>query len=203
MAMALHFEAAASYKDWPAADLREFATELKSHSKDINTISCRFSQVRSMSILAEEVKSEGSFYYKRENNICLEFDQPQGDKIVMAGGRFMIVTMGKVSTVPMGANPMLKQLNGVFAACMSGDLTAIEAWADLECFAKASSYMLVITPRDKKARKYVDKICLKFNKTDRMSIEQMRVDEPGGDYTEYRFLSKTFNGVVDDAKFAM
>ncbi|MCD8072650.1 MAG: outer membrane lipoprotein carrier protein LolA [Alistipes sp.] len=179
---------------------RRFAESLKEQSRAIQTIKCDFTQVRHMSVLAGNATSVGRFYYKREGNICLEFDQPAGDVIVMSGERFKIVSQGRRNVVSMNSNPMLKQLKNMLTACMTGDVKLLEAGSEVSYEDTPKGYRLTIRPSNRKAKNQVSAIILTFDKGD-MSLITLRMDEPSGDYTEYTFTGKSFNGPVDDSVF--
>ena len=179
---------------------REFAERLALKSAEINTIVCDFVQTRQVAVLAEPVVRKGRFFYKREGNICLRYDTPVGDMIVMSDGRFKMVVGGKKTVVGMNSNPMLRQMNGMFAACMTGDVRLLEAGAKTTCSQSGSEYTVEIVPSRGQSRGAVSRITLSFDWND-MTLNRMRMDEPGGDYTLYEFSGKRFNEVVDDDCF--
>ncbi|MCC8036410.1 MAG: outer membrane lipoprotein carrier protein LolA [Rikenellaceae bacterium] len=179
---------------------QRFGEKLREQSQTIRTIRCEFTQVRHMSVLAGDARSSGRFYYQREGNICLEFDRPAGDMIVMNGERFKIVTDGRRNVVSMNSNPMLKQLKNMLTACMTGDIKLLEAGSEVTYQETPQGYRLTICPSNRKARNQVSAIVLTFDKGD-MSLVTLRMEEPSGDYTEYTFTKKIFNSTVDDSVF--
>lgn len=179
---------------------KEFADRLARRSAGINTIVCDFVETRHVSVLAQPVVRKGRFFYKREGNICLLYDAPAGDMIVMSGGRFKMVTGGKKTVVGMNSNPMLRQMNGMFAACMTGDVGLLETGAKTTYSQNGSEYMVEIVPSRGQSRAAVSRIILSFDRDD-MTLDRMRLDEPGGDYTLYEFNGKRFNEEVDDDWF--
>ncbi len=180
----------------------EFAERLAQQSAKINTIVCDFVQTRHLSVLAEPVEQRGRFFYKREGNICLLYDKPEGDRIVMSDGRFKMVVGGKQTVVGMNSNPMLRQMNGMFSACMTGDVRLLEAGAKTTYSSHGNEYRVEIVPVRGQSRGAVSRITLSFDRDD-MTLTGMRMDEANGDYTLYEFRNKRFNEAVDDAYFSM
>lgn len=179
-----------------------FAERLAELSSQIETIECDFVQIRHVSVMSGDDRRNGKFYYRRPGNICLLFDEPEGDMIVMDGQRFKIVAMGKRNVTDMESNPMLAQMKDILEACMTGDIGMFERGSAVEYADTGDTYVVVAVPKAKRARKYVKSITLTFDKGD-MSLSRMRMDEPLGDYTEYIFSGKKFNVHVDGSRFEM
>lgn len=177
-----------------------FAERLAELSSRIESIECDFVQLRHVSVISGDVSRPGRFYYARPGNIRLEFGEPAGDMIVMDGRRFKIVNMGKCNVTDMKSNPMLSQMKDIFEACMTGDIRKLEQGSAVEYLDGGDTYIVVLKANNRRSRSYVESITLTFDKKD-MSLSRLRMDEPSGDYTEYVFSDKKFNGAVDASKF--
>ena len=183
-----------------SAQEADFAERLRTTSAATRSIECDFTLTRTMSIMASDVVSEGRFYYLRDAGISLEFTQPAGDRITMGRERFQIVSSGRTSVVRVDSNPMLRQLQRMLTACMTGDVEMLREGSQLAFTDEGVTFVVTITPTDRRARGMVRLITLTFEKQN-MSLTTLRMEEASGDVSQYRFFNKRFNGDIDPSRF--
>ena len=179
-------------------DIRgRFEQELKAKSTEIHSIVCKFIQIRSISVLSEEVKKPGNCYYTQPNNILLAFDD--GDYIKMASNIFEMKNGSRITKTKMSVNPMLRNMSAMISACMTGDLKKITAGFSAEILQNDKEYIMHLTPQHKAAAK-ISCITLVFDRKD-MSLSTLKMEESSGDYTCYKFSEKHFNTTIDTKLF--
>ncbi len=177
-----------------------FAERLKTTSAATQTIECDFTLTRTMGFMDSDVVSVGRFHYLRGAGISLDFTEPAGDRITMGRKRFRIVSAGKTSVVKVDSNPMLRQLQRMLTACMTGDVNMLGEGSELAYADEGGNYIVTITPSGRRARNMVKLITLTFEK-ENMSLVTLRMEEASGDVSEYTFYNKVFNGEVDPSRF--
>ncbi len=175
---------------------------LKEKSAQTETISCHFRQTKKMSVLAKPVISEGTFYYKKENKICMAYSDPAGDMLLMNDDKFLIVTNGKKNIADAGRNPGLKALRQMLAACMSGNVQDLVLGGKNTITYDLNNglYVITIGLDKKKTRGTIKSIVLSFDPSD-LSLSELLMEEFSGDYTRYEFSDKKFNVGIDDNLF--
>ena len=177
-----------------------FIEKLKVAGEKTQSILCSFNQTKYMAVLTKPNISSGIFYYKKEQNICLEYTLPKGNLIVMSQGKFKIVSEEKTTILEMKSNPMMQQMGIMLTACMTGDLKLFGSDSQTEYYESKLYYTVIIMPNDKKLKKYLKQIILKFDKKD-MTLETMLMKENDTDYTQYEFKDKKLNSTIDPDKF--
>jgi outer membrane lipoprotein-sorting protein len=177
-----------------------FSERLKVASEKTQSITCDFDQVKYMSVLAKTNKSKGKFFYKKDQKICLEYTNPQGNLIVMNGGKFKIQVGGKTTIVRMNSNPMMRQMGNMLGACMTGNLNLFGAESLSEYYENQSYYTVVIVPTNRRVKAYLKQIVLRFEKSD-MTLCVMKMSENETDYTQYEFSDKKLNATIDEDRF--
>jgi outer membrane lipoprotein-sorting protein len=177
-----------------------FAERLKTVSAATRTIECDFTLTRTMSFAAADVVSDGRFYYLREAGISLDFTKPAGDRITMGRERFRIVSAGKTSVVRLDSNPMLRQLQRMLTACMTGDVAMLGQGSKMTFEDGGANFVVTLTPSGGRAKSMLRLITLTFEKQN-MSLTTLRMEEASGDVSQYRFFNKKFNGEIDPARF--
>lgn len=178
----------------------EFNAKLAAQSKVVKTIKCNFSQTKHAAALTKDARLSGVFYYNNDGRMCLLYSEPRGNQIVINGDRFAIETAGKRNVVSASSNPMLRQLSLMLRACMTGDVAMFNSGWQARYSEQGAEYIVELLPQDKRAKKYVSKVVLNFNKKD-MSLNKMMMVEASGDYSNYEFTDKVFNVAIEESVF--
>lgn len=186
----------------PVGDRAEIERRLIAETVGIKTIESRFVQKKHIDVLNEDVLSHGVFSYKADNCIRLDYKTPVPYLIVINAERMKVVADGRTSVMSLAKNAAMKQMQGMLAACMLGDLKALTDDYKVECFENDAAYQLRITPLRKAVQAYITGITIGIDKKD-MTVNTLRLSEPGNNYTEYEFTHKIYNGPLDEARFAI
>lgn len=198
VSISLMFCAIGSVTAQEKIDRQVFEQELKSKNGNVESIECSFVQTRSMNVLVEDVKKQGVFFYMRPGNIMLSF--ADGDYIKMTSELFEIRNGGRTNKTKISSNPMLRGLNDMLSACMSGDLSKITAGFSSDIVLENGMYTMQLTPTKGKGNAKIARMILVFDGSD-MSLSTLKMEEPSGDYTSYDFFDKKFNTIIDKTIF--
>lgn len=182
--------------------LQEFEILLAKTAQTVQSIESDFTQVKYLDVFDEKVTSKGKFYYRKSNQICMDYSRPMNYLIVINGSKLKIVSDGKKSIMNLSANKMMNQMQDMLTACMIGDLSKMTPNYRLEYFEDARYYLVKIKPVSKAIQAYIAGIDIYLDKKD-MSVYKLRLNETATNYTEYEFYNKRFNSLKDDAKFSV
>lgn len=171
----------------------KFINELENKTSTIQTITCKFTQTQSLSVLSNKVVKSGMFYYKRPEQILLMFDN--GDYIKMTSENFQMKNGNKVNEMKVDSNPMLRELKKILSACMTGDVINTTKDFQHELKQGEANYTVVLNPKKKRAASKIREIMLVFDKKD-MCLSKMKMTQPNGDYTLYEFFEKKLNSQI-------
>lgn len=182
--------------------LQEFEILLAKTAQTVQSIESDFTQVKYLDVFDEKVTSKGKFYYRKSNQICMDYSRPMNYLIVINGSKLKIVSDGKKSIMNLSANKMMNQMQDMLTACMIGDLSKMTPNYRLEYFEDARYFLVKIKPVSKAIQAYIAGIDIYLDKKD-MSVYKLRLNETATNYTEYEFYNKRFNSLKDDAKFSV
>lgn len=171
----------------------KFINELENKTSTIQTITCKFTQTQSLSVLSNKVVKSGMFYYKRPEQILLMFDN--GDYIKITSENFQMKNGNKVNEMKVDSNPMLRELKKILSACMTGDVINTTKDFQHELKQGEANYTVVLNPKKKRAASKIKEIMLVFDKKD-MCLSKMKMTQPNGDYTLYEFFEKKLNSQI-------
>ena len=175
-----------------------FTHELTTKNEDVQSIKCRFVQIREVAILANTVKKEGDFYFRKPSRLALQFKD--GDYIKMNEAWFEVKMAGKVNTMSVSANPMLRNLNSILSACITGDMKQMTKGFNVEIEQTPTEWIVEMTPQQKGSASKVSAITIHFERKS-MSLNSLKMVEKSGDYTAYIFSNKEFNTAFNDSVF--
>lgn len=179
-----------------------FAAKLGELGGKTQSIECAFTLTRTAEFLAAPTVSKGRFYYLRGEGMSLEFTDPAGERITMGRDKFLIVSAGRTNVTPVSSSPMMKQMQKMLEACFTGDVGMLEAGYAVAYSEDGTSYTVAMEPQDKRARKFVKRMTMIFDKAD-MSLTRLSMEAGSGDVSEYYFFDKKFNGGVDASHFTI
>lgn len=176
-------------------------SKLKTTSDATQSISSDFTLEKKVSLMANVEKSFGKFYYQRQGcKICLDYTQPKDNKIIINDSKFVLVTAGKASTMDVTRNPALSQMKNMITACMTGDFLPLGERSVTKYFDDEKLFTIVIQPSNKRVKRYMSEIVLRFDKQDN-TLKSMRFAEQNGDYSEYTYTNKNINVAINANHF--
>lgn len=178
----------------------EFKQKLEGASSKNSTISCDFTQTKKVKNIKQPILSSGRFYYDNSGCMALIYTQPQGDKVLMNGEVFTVIANGKKLTGNAASNPMMAQISFMMQACMSGAVGKLGRGWNMSIEREKEYYRVVLTPTDRRVKKYISSMTMLFNAID-ITLDQLRIEESAGGYTEYRFENKKLNQKIDSSYF--
>lgn len=175
-----------------------FEQELKQKNHAVQSVSSGFVQTTELSMLGDKVEKSGSFYYHIPSKLLLQFED--GDYIKMNDLAYEMRSAGSVNSMKASANPMFKSLNTILSACVAGDLSTLLRSFTLELKDADQEWVLTLRPRQARMASYIAQIVISFDRSD-MSLNELRMEQAGGDYTSYRFYNKEFNVELAEGLF--
>lgn len=108
-------------------DEQAFRRELMVKTSAVTSIQASFVQEKFLSVFSSTVKSEGKFYWEKEDKICLDYRTPAKYRITIACDKIKTVTNGKATVLSAKGNPMMDQMSALITSCMTGNLNAMGA----------------------------------------------------------------------------
>ncbi|MEG0038187.1 MAG: outer membrane lipoprotein carrier protein LolA [Bacteroides sp.] len=180
----------------------QFEERLAREAQTTQSIESDFTQEKFLDVFNEKIVSKGKFYYRKSNQICMEYARPMNYLIVINGSKLKIVADGKKSIMQLNSNKMMNEMQDMLTACMVGDLSKMSGNYQLEYFEDARQYLVKIKPTSRAVQAYMANIEIYLDKKD-LSVNRLRLNETATNYTEYEFHNKRFNTLKDETKFSV
>ena len=175
----------------PVADVESFRQRLAVENKQFTAIECDFTQYKYLVIMDEPLVSSGKFYFRQDDKVRLDYAQPSPYLIVLDGQKVKITTGGKTNVYDLSSYRMATVIKSMLSSCLSGDFSGAGRDYRMLVSEDRTEYHVEIEPLNRNIKKYLQKIEISFDKKD-LSVNQLVVREPSGDYTRHVFTNKEF-----------
>lgn len=185
------------------AELRKAAI---SRYKNVSTLTAHVTMTRHNAALTNDVVTKGEFYFKSPNSESMVFASTK-DMLLAVGETYTMVKGGKQRAIKAnstGNNPfeVLRDIfTNLFAANGSTNLSKM---ASIQMQKKGNNCIMTVTPNvtDSKAkRRMMYTSCVATIDMKNAEVKTLRINERGGNYTQYDFSGYALNASVDNSVF--
>ena len=136
----------------------------------------------------------------KENKIAFLYDSPLKYHMIINGSRLKIVNNGKVQTIDLKNNPMMKEMKGLIEASFLGKLSGMDSSYKITYFQNENKIFVFVIPSNKGVSDMIRKISVTFDKVT-LDILQLQLDEGAKSSTIYYFTQPKFNTIKSDESF--
>ena len=150
----------------------------------------------------EPLVSSGKFFFRQDDKVRLDYAQPSPYLIVLNGKKVKIATGGKNNVYDMSSYQMVTVMKSMLSSCLLGDFSGAGRDYRMSVSEDGTVFLVEIEPLNRNIKKYLQKIDIMFDKKD-LSVNQLMVREPSGDYTRHVFTNKIFNTSFPEQLFEM
>lgn len=179
-----------------SSEIITFKANVEKENKNIKSIKTDFIQYKHMDFLAKDIESSGKMYFKLPNLLNWQYTKPYQYSIVFKNNKVYINDQGKKSTVD---GKMFEKINKLIIGSVSGNMFDDKEFV-IQYFKSKEFYITKLTPKIATVKKYIQQIELSFPKED-LTVAQVKLIEPSGDFTKIIFKNKQINAKFDDTVF--
>lgn len=185
----------------PVADLTKFREQLSAASQKMSSLKSDFVQEKNLSMLSEKIVSKGTFWFKKENLVRMEYKQPFSYLMIINKSNVFIKDGEKENKISAASNKIFRQINRLMVDCVQGSVLNNPDFS-VKAFEGSSGFLVELTPLGKGLKDYFRTIEVTVDKKD-YSVMKIEMRELSGDYTIMNFVNKEMNVNIPDALFAI
>lgn len=172
--------------------------------KKVNTMTASVVRTKHNVALYNDVVTNGKLFFKQPSHVSMIFNGGK-DKLLMNGSNFVMVNNSRQSVAKGKTQSQFDAFIMVFRNVFLGENCDIKGIADTKVTRKGNMCTLTVTPVVDGGKKTQKRLMFtSFSLViDLKSAEfkSLRMNERGGNYTQYDFSGYTFGGNVDDKCF--
>ncbi|MDR1887232.1 MAG: outer membrane lipoprotein carrier protein LolA [Prevotellaceae bacterium] len=173
--------------------------KIKRANAECSSITSDFSQIKHVSFMNEDVASSGKFFYSKPDRLCMKYDEPAGDIMLINKDQLVMIAAGKYSKASTKSSSKARRMKNILASCLQGDVSLIDG-VTLSSEETADSYVITAKLNRREKNGVVNKVVLNYDKSD-LTLSVLRMEEPDGSYTVYKLTNKRLNQPVGDEVF--
>lgn len=189
----------AGYK--PVADLAAFKTQFAAASQHTQAIKSDFVQDKTLSMLSEKITSKGKFWFKKDNLVRMEYNQPFQYLVIINNNNVFVKDGDKENKISTKSNKLFQQINRMMVDCVQGTALSNPDFK-VSVFESTQAYLIELVPVAKGMKDYFKNINIILSKKD-YSVSKLEMYEQSGDNTVISFINKELNAAVADALFVI
>ena len=193
---------AQNYRPATPEQQRDLIRNITAASEKMNTLRCDFVQRKTISILADELISEGRLSFKQADKLNWEYTRPYQYRFTMNGDKIMIDSGTNQNIINVSGNRMFSEISRIIISGINGSGIFDGDRFTAEFNIGANDYQVVLMPRQRDLRQMFNSITLTFDKND-YSVNTAEIREANGDATFITMKNKQININLDDEIFAI
>lgn len=178
-----------------------FHAQFAAASQKINSLKSDFVQEKNISLLDDKIVSKGSFWFKKENSVRMEYHQPFQYLLIINGTNIYIKDSQKENKISTRSNKLFQQINQIIIDCVNGKALQGNEFTT-RIFEGSTAYLAELTPVEKNMKNFFSHINMMIDKKN-YSVSRIEMHEPSGDDTSIQFKNPQFNTALPDALFVI
>ncbi|MEO8768651.1 MAG: outer membrane lipoprotein carrier protein LolA [Ferruginibacter sp.] len=182
-------------------DLSKFKLEFAAAAQKTGSIKSDFVQEKNLSMLSEKIISKGKFWFKKENQVRMEYTTPFEYLMVINKDKVFIKDGQKQNTINTKSNKLFQQINKITVDCVQGNVMGNTDFK-IRVFESKGSYLVEMAPVAKGLKDFFTTINVIVDKKD-YAVTNIEMNENSGDNTIIRFTNKEMNTNIPDALFVI
>jgi outer membrane lipoprotein-sorting protein len=165
------------------------------------TIQSDFNQEKSLSMLSEKIISTGKFWYKKKDQLRIEYIRPFSYLVIINEGKLFIKDGEKENKFSTGSNKIFQQVNRMLLDCVSGNMLESPDFQS-RIFESREAWLVELTPVTRNLKKLYKNINIVIDKSD-YTANTIEMTELSGDKTSIRFKNKVLNAQIPNSVFSI
>ena len=185
----------------PVSDLSGFKQLFSTTAQSTQTIKADFTQEKELSLLSEKIISKGKFWFKKENKVRMEYQQPFQYLMIINQNNIYIKDGQKENKFSAKSNKLFQQINKIMVDCIQGSVLNNPEYK-INVFENAQGFLIELTPSAKALKEFFKNINIFVARKD-YTVSKLELHEQSGDKTVINYLNKELNTTLADALFTI
>ena len=192
----------AGFKPATQAQQQEMVRRITESSQQLKTLRCDFVQRKTISILSDEMVSDGRMYFKQPDKLRWEYTKPYQYQFVLNGDKVMINSGTTKNVIDVSSSKIFREISRIIVSGINGSGIFDRTKFDARFLVGAKNDMVALTPKQKEIKQMFNEIHISFDRAD-YSVDSVEIVELNGDKTLIEMRNKQINKELDDEIFVI
>ena len=179
------------------AQVQTFKAQVQAKNQSIQTMQTDFLQRKHSDFMTKDIESFGKMAFAKPAKLNWQYTQPYSHRILFQNDAIYINDEGHISEIK-NDNKIFNKINQLIINSVSGNMFDNKEF-DVKLYLSGNKTLAKLFPKDKTLLKYTKEIHLLFAPDS--TVDNVKLLEPSGDYTEIIFKNKVINGKIDSSAF--
>lgn len=190
------------YRQASAQEVTEMKEKITAASSGMKTLRCDFEQLKTLSVLMDEMVSGGFMLYRQPDRLHWEYTYPFRYIFAMNNDKVTIGDDRNKNVVDIHSSSLFREISRIIVSGINGKDIFDDTRFSVKYMSGAAGYLVILVPKQKEIKQIFHEIFLFFDVKDHtVNVVEMR--EAGGDRTIIRMKNKRINTGIEDAAFDM
>jgi len=194
--------AQSDYKPATEPQQKEMIQRITESSEQLKTLRCDFVQKKTISILSDEMVSEGKMFFKQNDKLRWEYTKPYQYEFVMNGDKVMINSGTTKNVIDVNSSKVFREISKIIVSGINGSGIFDRSKFTAQFRVGAKDNMVILTPKQKELKQMFSEIRLRFNTAD-YTVNSVEIEELNGDITRIEMKNKQINKELSDEIFTI
>ena len=185
----------------PVADPAKFKIDFSAATQKTLSIKSDFVQEKNLGMLSEKITSKGKFWFKKESQVRMEYNQPYQYLMILNKDKVFIKDGQKENKISTRTNKLFQQINKIIIDCMQGAALNNPDFKT-RLFENKTNSLIELTPVTKGLKELFRSINVIVDRKD-FSVASIEMLELSDDNTIIRFINKEMNAAIPDSLFTI
>jgi outer membrane lipoprotein carrier protein len=193
-------QAQSGYTPASESHQKEMTQKITETSAQLKTLQCDFVQKKTISILSDEMISEGKMFFKQKDKLRWEYSKPNQYVFVINGDKVMTNTGTAKNIINANSSKIFRRISKIIISGIIGAGIFDDSTFTVKFFVGTKDNMVALTPKQKEFRQIFNEIRIFFNKSD-YTVNSVEIEELNGDKTLICMKNKQINKELSDELF--
>lgn len=174
----------------------EVMETLTKAAASMQCMNCRFTQQKTMSMLAEPTVSEGLMSYNSPDKMRWEYTSPYSFALVVDGDKITKITDGNEEILDAKSGRMYQGIVNIIMSSATGKKLFDKTMFNVDIQDVGTFWKAEMKPKKQNMKRMFSMLTFYFSKTDNI-INKVEMTEAGGDVTTIQFYNMKINELCD------
>jgi len=186
----------------PATEIqqKEMMQKITKATEQLQTLRCDFVQKKTISILEDEMLSEGRMSFKQTDKLRWEYTKPYQYEFVMNNDKVMFHSETTKNIIDVNSSKVFREISKIIVSGINGSGIFDRSKFTAQFMVGAKDDMVILVPIQKEIKQLFNKIQICFNKSD-YTVNSVEIEELNGDKTLIEMRNKQINTELKDEIF--
>jgi outer membrane lipoprotein carrier protein len=192
--------AQSGYQPATEAQQKEMTQKITVATKQLQTLRCDFVQKKTISILTDEMLSEGRMSFKQTDKLRWEYTKPYQYELVMNGDKMMLHSETTKNIIDVNSSKVFREISKIIVSSINGSGIFDQSKFTAQFMVSDKDNMVILIPKQKEIKQLFNKIQIYFNKSD-YTVNSVEIEELNEDKTLIEMRNKQINKGLEDEIF--